>query len=156
VSGRAPGRSWSAAVEPMRVFGSIRPLDARSLAGPVVNVEVSAGTELTHEGGPVGTFFLIRAGSALLVRGDRPVGTLGAGDCFGEIDPRAPTPQRYTIVAITPLRLVTFSALGISRLCDAVPGARERILESLPGRRAEVHSLPLPASARVRASVASV
>jgi CRP-like cAMP-binding protein len=73
--------------EPIQVFGSMRPLDVRSLAGPVLDVNVPAGVRLTCEGQAIGTFFVIRSGSAGLWRSDHRVGTLGAGDCFGEIDP---------------------------------------------------------------------
>lgn len=124
------------------VFGSVRPLDARSLAGPVIDVEVPPGTELVREGAIIGNFFLIRTGSAQLLRGGRQVGSLSAGDCFGEIDPEGYEPQRYTVLATTPLRLWTFSTFGIGRLCDVIPGTRERILDSLPGRTAEIHPLP--------------
>jgi CRP-like cAMP-binding protein len=133
----------------MSVFGPVRALDVRSLAGPVVDVEVPAGTELVHDGVPIGTFFVIRSGSAELFRDGHHVGGLGTGDCFGEIDPANTEPQRYAVITSAPTRLLTFSAFGISRLCEAIPGARERILARLPTATAEVHSLA-DASARSR------
>jgi hypothetical protein len=56
---------------------------------------------------------------------------LGVGDCFGEIDP-TPTPQSYSVIASSAMRLLTFSAFGISRLCATLPDARQRLLEFLP------------------------
>jgi CRP-like cAMP-binding protein len=112
-------------------FGPIRPSDVRSLGGPVLDVDVSAGTELVAEGEVVGTFCVIRAGTAMLVRAGAPVAMLGAGNCFGEIDPLAYAPQRYGVVAATPLKVLTFSSYGIGRLCDALPGVRERLLQTL-------------------------
>jgi len=138
----------------MGVFGPVRAHDVRSLAGPVVDVEVPAGTELVREGAPMGTFFVIRSGAATLLSADRIVGTLGTGDCFGEIDPLSSEPQSYGVITSEPTRLLTFSAFGIRRLCEAMPGARERILARLPNRTAEVHSLA-EASARSRASSAA-
>jgi CRP-like cAMP-binding protein len=114
------------------LFGSVRSIDARSLAGPVVGVQVDAGTELVLEGEVIGTFFVIRAGSAELTQGGRVIKTLGEGECFGEIDPLDSVPQPFGVVASSSMRLLTFSSFGISRLCDAIPGARERILASLP------------------------
>jgi CRP-like cAMP-binding protein len=129
----------------MRAFGAVRSLDVRSLAGPVVEVQVRAGTELVREGAAIGAFFVIRSGIAQLTQGERHVGTLGSEDCFGEIDPLAPSPQPFAVTAISPMRLLTFSAFGISRLCEALPGTRERLIESLPGQAAEVHVLhPTP------------
>jgi CRP-like cAMP-binding protein len=125
----------------MGLFGSVRPTDVRSLAGPVVDVQVSAGAVLAREGDQVGTFCLIRAGVVELTRDGQRVGTLGAGDCFGEINPDGAEPQRYGVVAISPVRLLTFSKFGISRLCEAIPGTRERIPEALADNGAEVRPL---------------
>jgi CRP-like cAMP-binding protein len=119
--------------DPMRVFGHVRARDVRSLASPVLEVVVPAGTRLMSEGDEVGTFFVIRAGQAEISRRGQTTGTLDAGDCFGESDPAAPSPQPFTVTAGTELRLMTFSSLGIARLCALIPGARESILEHLPG-----------------------
>src|SRR5438128_1237057 len=85
--------------DPMDVFAPVRPLEVRSLAGPVLEVHVPAGQRLTYEGRVVGTFFVIRSGSADLWRQDQIVGTLSTGDCFGEVDPVPSRPQRYSVVA---------------------------------------------------------
>jgi CRP-like cAMP-binding protein len=129
-------------------------MDARSLAGPVIDTEVPTGTELVPEGAVIGTFFLIRSGSAHLFCGDCAVEALGTGDCFGEVDPLSCEPQRYTVIATSTLRLMAFSAVGISRLCDAIPGTREGILNSLPSRGAEIHPLPRPTSGNAGAGLA--
>jgi CRP-like cAMP-binding protein len=127
----------------MNLFGSIRSMDARSLAGPVVDVQILAGTKLVREGAVIGNFFVIRSGCAELRQDQRKIGNLIAGDCFGEIDPVASSPQPFGVIACSPVRLLTFSAFGISRLCEAIPGAREQILEALPARGAEIRSLRL-------------
>jgi hypothetical protein len=57
---------------------------------------------------------------------------LGGGECFGEIDAAASRPQPYTVIAGPELRLLTFSALGIGRMCAALPHLRKRILAVLP------------------------
>jgi CRP-like cAMP-binding protein len=98
---------------------------------------VPAGARLLQEGQAIGTFFVIRSGSAELWQADRLVRTLGAGDCFGEIDPASNEPQRVSVVASSAMRLLTFSAFGIDRLCAAIPAARERILAHLPGERGD-------------------
>jgi CRP-like cAMP-binding protein len=105
-------------------------MEARSLAGPVVDIDVAPGTELVREGTVIGTFFLIRSGTAEVLSDGHPVGTLGADDWFGESDPFRREPQRHTVVASSRMRVTTFSAFGISRLCDAVPGARKQIRDA--------------------------
>jgi CRP-like cAMP-binding protein len=109
------------------VFGALRARDVRSLAGPVIEAIVPEGTELVCEGTTIGVFSVIRTGSVELRRGRDTVGLLGAGDCFGECDPYRPGAQPFTVVARTTVRLTTFSAFGIDRLCAAIPGARERL-----------------------------
>ncbi len=116
----------------MRVFGSVRSLDARSLAGPALEVQVPAGEQLVQEGELIGTFFVIRSGSAEVRRGERGSLTLVTGDCFGEIDASEPHPQRFDVVASSPMRLLAFSALGIGRLCATFPAVRQRLLDHLP------------------------
>ena len=118
--------------DPMEVFAPIPSLDVRSLAGPALEVVVPAGTPVVEEGRTIGTFFVIRSGTAELRRSGSGVRDLGVGDCFGEIDPVSSMPQRFTVMATSPMRLLTFSAFGIWRLCAAVPSARGRILEFLP------------------------
>jgi CRP-like cAMP-binding protein len=117
---------------PLGVFGDVRTLEARSLAGPVLEVEVASGAELVREGETVGTFFVIRCGNAELSCAGRPVGTLHTGDCFGEIDPEVERAQELSVTARSPMRLLTFSALGIARLCAAFPGMRQRLGAALP------------------------
>jgi CRP-like cAMP-binding protein len=118
--------------DPMHLFDDLRSLEARSLAGPALEVEVPAGTELIREGERIGTFYVIRSGDAELTAGGRVVTMACAGDCFGEIDPVSPAGQRFTVTATSSMRLLTFSAFGIARLCSTIPNARQRILASLP------------------------
>ena len=117
---------------PLGVFGDIRPCEARSLAGPVLEVDVASGSTLVREGEPVGTFFVIRSGDADLSLEGRTVGSLQVGDCFGEIDPDFERAQEFSVTARSPMRLLTFSALGVARLCAAFPGMQQRLGAALP------------------------
>ncbi len=117
----------------MRIFGDLRPLDVRSLAGPVFEIDAPAGTELVREGEMIGTFFVVRSGHAEVTRRRERIRVLGPGDCFGESDPSSDAVQAHTIVAGSDMRLLAFSSLGIGRLCAAIPGTRERILAGLAG-----------------------
>jgi CRP-like cAMP-binding protein len=129
---RIAGGMSEPAPDPMEVFAPIRSMDVRSLAGPALEVLVPEGTQLVEEGVVIGTFFVIRSGTAELWHAERRIRSLRVGDCFGEIDPGSAMPQRFTVVAQSPLRLLTFSAFGIGRLCSAMPSVRGRILDFLP------------------------
>ena len=124
-------------MESMQIFAPVRALDARSLGGPTLDVQVPCGSRVVAEGKLIGTFFVIRAGSAEVWRDGERVRELHTGECFGEMDPAASTPPDYTVIAGRDLRLLTFSALGISRLCAAMPQIRDRLRASLPGLRCE-------------------
>jgi CRP-like cAMP-binding protein len=130
-------------IDPFGVFGPLRSIDLRTLAGPVVDVWVPAGARLVREGQVIGTFFVIRTGKAEVWREERKLGMLLTGDCFGEIDPTPTEQQRFTVIALTPMRLVTFSAFGIGRLCNAIPGTRERIDAALSRETATAGELAL-------------
>lgn len=117
----------------LSVFGEIRAVEARSLAGPVLEVEVESGSELIRQGEMVGTFFVIRSGNAQLSHEGRTIGSLCAGHCFGEVDPDSQRAQEFSVIAISPMRLLTFSALGIARLCAEFPGMQQRLVAELPG-----------------------
>jgi CRP-like cAMP-binding protein len=101
---------------------------------------VPSGSVLVHEGRLLGTFFVIRAGTAELWQGGCRTGVLGTGDCFGEVDPMELQPQGYSVIATSPMRVLTFSAYGIGRLCAAIPSVRERLLAYLPGAATGVHA----------------
>lgn len=116
----------------MAVFAPVRSLDVRSLAGPALEVRVPAGSSLVDENCVVGTFFVIRSGRAEVWRDGHLLRTLETGACFGEINPASPEPQRFTIIAASPMRVLTFSAFGIGRLCAAMPSIRSRIVSFLP------------------------
>jgi CRP-like cAMP-binding protein len=117
---------------PLGVFGEVRSLEARSLAGPVLSIDVASGAELIRQGEMVATFFVIRSGDAQLSCDGRTLGTLHAGDCFGEIDPAVENAQEFSVTAASPMRLSTFSAFGIARLCAAFPGMHQRLGAALP------------------------
>jgi CRP-like cAMP-binding protein len=124
----------------MEVFAPVRAMDVRSLAGPALDVQVPSGSVLVHEGRLLGTFFVIRAGSAELWQGGCRTGILGTGDCFGEIDPMELRPQGYSVIATSPMRVLTFSAYGIGRLCAAIPSVRARLLSYLPSEATRLHA----------------
>ncbi len=126
--------------DPMKVFAPVRAMDVRSLAGPALDVQVPADSVLVHEGRLLGTFFVIRSGTAEIRQGGCRVGTLATGDCFGEIDPMELNPQEYSVIATSPMRVLTFSAYGIGRLCAAIPNVRNRLLAYLPSAAPELRA----------------
>ena len=50
-------------------------------------------------------------------------------------------PQEYSLIATSPMRVLTFSAYGIGRLCAAIPNVRNRLGGLLPSAAPELHRL---------------
>ena len=49
-------------------------------------------------------------------------------------------PQEYSVIATSPMRVLTFSAYGIGRLCAAIPNVRNRLVAYLPSAAPELHA----------------
>ncbi len=116
----------------MRVFTPLNPRDVRALAGTAVEVDVPERAHIVREGELTETFFVIAEGRAELWREGRRLRPLVVGDCFGAIDPADDRSSRFTVVACSRMRLLGFSALGIARLCEAIPDTRRQLIEALP------------------------
>lgn len=100
----------------------------------VEEIEVPAGTVLTHEGRHEGYFFVVVSGTVRIDRGGRTINTIGAGDFLGEIALLDGGPRTATAVAETPCRLLSMSNPRFHELLDISASVRTAVLEAL-GRR---------------------
>lgn len=98
-----------------------------ALARLLDEVDVDAGRTLTRQGSLASEFFLIRSGTAVVVRDGRPVARLGQGDHFGEIGLLAGPSRSATVVAETPMRLAVASARDFEALRALLPRARAEL-----------------------------
>jgi CRP-like cAMP-binding protein len=70
----------------------------------------------------------IEEGSAEVRRGDEHVAELGPGDFFGEVGMLGEGERRTaTVVATSPMRLITLDRWDLRRLEKSIPSAVERI-----------------------------
>src|ERR687896_2583508 len=70
-------------------------------------LDVPAGTVLTHEGRHEGYFFIIVSGTVRIERGGRTINTIGATDFLGEIALLDGGPRTATAIAATSCRLLS-------------------------------------------------
>ena len=92
-------------------------LDQREeLAGMCSELEVEPGTTLLREGDFGYSMFSITTGTADVVRDGVVLRTLGPGDSFGEIAVLSGGRRTATVVATTPMRLVTIFNRDVWRL----------------------------------------
>lgn len=119
------------------LFESVSGEELESIVPFVSEVSVSEGKHLVDEGDYAYTFMAIEEGTADVRRGDEAVAQLGPGDFFGEVGLLDTEKRTATVVATSPMRLVTLDRWDMRRLEKTIPSAVERIraaaAERLPG-----------------------
>lgn len=95
---------------------------------------VSPGDTLVREGDFSYELMAIEEGSADVKRGDETVATLGPGDFFGEVGLLENQMRNATVVATSPMRLITLTTWELKRM-RKMPGVMERINQTIEARR---------------------
>jgi CRP/FNR family cyclic AMP-dependent transcriptional regulator len=118
------------------LFQSVSDEELQKIAPFVSEVSVSEGKHLVEEGDYAYEFMAIEEGTAEVRRGDEKLADLGPGDFFGEIGLLEHDRRNATVVATSPMRLITLDQWDMRRLEKAVPSAAERIRQAAEARRA--------------------
>jgi CRP-like cAMP-binding protein len=111
------------------VFASLDDETLRGIATFATESSVPAGKHLVKEGDYAYEFMAIEEGEAEVLRGGEKVATLGPGDFFGEIAVLEKTLRTASVVATTPMRLVTLSHWDLKRVGDAMDQIRATLEE---------------------------
>jgi CRP-like cAMP-binding protein len=102
---------------------------------------VSAGQVLETEGVRSRWWKIVAAGSASVTQGGRPSGLLSAGDWWGERSISLGEPSSVTIIALTPVTLLSLQRRFFLSLPSRHPLVAGRIISRLAGRPAPYESL---------------
>jgi CRP/FNR family cyclic AMP-dependent transcriptional regulator len=121
-------------LERVPLFAGVSQAGLEQLGGIADEIDVRAGTVLTHEGYREGQFFVIVSGTVRIERGGRTINTIGPGDFLGEIALLDGGPRTATATTETPCRLLTMSYSMFHELLDASPTIRSAILEAVGQR----------------------
>jgi CRP-like cAMP-binding protein len=97
-------------------------------------VDAEAGAELTDQGRPGQTAYVIVEGTAAVEVGGGVINTVGPGELVGEMSLIDHRPRTATVRATTPMRLLAFDAARFRRLLDEMPKAQVRVMELLVER----------------------
>ena len=116
------------------LFEGVSDEDLDKIAPFVSEVSVSEGKHLVDEGDYAYEFMAIEEGEVEVVRGDESLATLGPGDYFGEIGLLEADPRNATVIARSPVRLLTLDQWDMKRLEKAIPSAAEKIRETVRSR----------------------
>ncbi len=114
------------------MFASLDEETLRAIATFATESSVPAGKHLVKEGDYAYEFMAIEQGEADVMKGAEKVATLTAGDFFGEIAVLEKTLRTASVVATTPMRLVTLSHWDLKRVGD---DAIEQIRATLEERK---------------------
>ena len=117
------------------LFENVPDEDLQKIAPFVAEVSVSEGKPLVEEGDYSYEFMAIEEGTADVKRGGETLATLGPGDFFGEMGLVEKDRRNATVVATSPMRLITLSSWDVKRLEKLIPTAAARIREAIEARR---------------------
>ena len=115
------------------LFANLDDHDLGVIATFANETSVSEGDVLVREGDFSYELMAIEEGTAEVKRGGETVATLGQGDFFGEIGVLQNEMRNSTVVATSPMRLITLTTWEIKRMRD-MPGVMDRINETITAR----------------------
>jgi CRP-like cAMP-binding protein len=117
------------------VFADLCEDELRNVAQLAAEVSVEAGKELVREGDYAYDVLAIEEGTARVERHGRTVAELGPGDVVGEMGVLERSQRNATVVAESPMLLVTLTSWDIRRLRKSAPDAVEHLRKLVEQRR---------------------
>jgi CRP-like cAMP-binding protein len=128
-------------VDPQRlkniaVFAHLDDEQLAHIAALAAEVSVPAGKELVREGDYSYDVLAIEEGSASVERDGDRIADLGPGDVVGEMGVLERSQRNATVVATSPMRLVTLTSWDIRRLRKTAPAAVDHLRGLVAERRA--------------------
>jgi len=105
------------------------------VAGLAAEVSVPAGKELVREGDYSYELLAIEEGTAKVERGGEIIAELGPGDIIGEMGVLDRSQRSATVVATSPMLLVTLDRWDAKKLTKLAPGAAEKLRALVESRK---------------------
>ncbi len=130
----------NATVEDLRhiaLFASMSNADLRKLAKLGEPVDALEGAVLIEQGDVGVECFLILEGEAGVVISGEHVVTVGPGSVVGEMALIGHRPRNASVIAESPMRLLSFNIAAFKRLLEEMPQARDHIFVLLRDRAAQ-------------------
>jgi CRP-like cAMP-binding protein len=116
------------------IFAGVEPSELEHLAEFTKEIDVPAGTELTHEGRYEGYVFVVVSGTVAIERDGHQVDTIGPGDFFGEIAAVDGGPRTATARTIEDCRLLTVDHQHFYDVLEASPELRTAVMDAMEER----------------------
>jgi CRP/FNR family cyclic AMP-dependent transcriptional regulator len=122
------------------LFSNLSDDDLRALSTYADEVSVSEGKHLVDQGGYAYDLFTIVDGKAGVNVDGKEVAELGPGDFFGEAGVLERDQRNATVVAKTPMRLVTLTAWDLRRMRTRLGPMMDKLEKAVEERRRPLDS----------------
>ena len=116
------------------VFTDLSDQERDHIAALAAEVSVPRGKELVREGDYSYDVLAIEEGTASVDRHGEHIADLGPGDVFGEMGVLKREQRNATVVATSPMLLVTLTSWDIRRLRKTVPDAVDHLRQVVAQR----------------------
>ena len=116
------------------LFESLSDDVLRELSVWINEVRVPEGKHVVDEGDYSNELFVIQDGTAQVLRDGDKIAELGPGDFFGEMGVLGKAQRNATVVATSPMRLLTLSTWDVKRLRSSAPELLDQINEAIEQR----------------------
>ena len=120
------------------LFSSLSESDLEELAAWFETRTAGAEVQLTGEGAPGYSFFVLAEGEAVVSAKGARIATLGPGDFFGEMAILGDGRRSATVMTTTPARLFFLFGTEFRRLQQAQPEVAQRLEAEMGRRQAEL------------------
>ena len=117
------------------LFASFSQDDLRKIAPFAEEHSVGEGETLVREGDYSYDLMIIEEGKAEVRHGADKVADLGAGDFFGEMGVLERDRRNADVVAVEPMRLISFKTYDVKRMERNLPEAVDKLREAIAQRR---------------------
>lgn len=118
----------------LELFSGV-PTDALDeLAAHARRLSLAPGQTLLREGEEGDDVLLVTEGEASVSVGGMLIGTIGPGDCVGEMSLLDRAPRSATVMAVAPLRALVIPAERFRALLEAAPAVNMRVTATLTAR----------------------
>ena len=122
-------------LKPIPLFADVDDEELAQIAPFAEEQQVDEGTYLVREGDFSYEFMAIEEGEAEVLRDGNHVADLGPGDFFGEIGLLEKDRRTATVVAKTPMQLITLTGWDMKRMEKTMPEAVEKVRSVIEERR---------------------
>ena len=124
-----------ARLKKLPVFADLDAEELGYIAALAAEVSVPEGKELVREGDYSYDVLAIEEGTARVERNGQYIDDVGPGDVVGEMGVLERSQRNATVVATSPMLLITLTSWDIRRLRKSAPKAVEHLREIVARRR---------------------